>query len=81
MTQVTFGGVEAPAPSFFNDTTILIATPAGTGTVDVRVTTIGGTSAIVAEDVFTYVPVLNAQFTANVTEVPVSSKKIFIKLE
>ena len=50
---VSFGG--NPATFIFNSPTQLTATaPAGTGTVDVRVTAAGGTSAITAADRFTY---------------------------
>jgi hypothetical protein len=50
---VTFGTVAASVT--YNSATRLTATsPAGTGMVDIRVTTIGGTSAIVAGDKFTY---------------------------
>ena len=38
-----------------NDTTITADSPAGTGTVDVTVTTPGGTSATSAADQFTYI--------------------------
>ena len=37
-------------------TSLTATSPAGTGTVDVRATTLGGTSAIVPGDKFTYVP-------------------------
>jgi hypothetical protein len=52
-TSVTFGGVTA---SFTNvsDTQIDATSPAGSGTVDVRVTTGKGTSAITTADQFTY---------------------------
>lgn len=60
-TSVTFG---ATAAIFTVDssTQITVTSPAGTGTVDVRVTTSGGTSSISASDQFTYVspPVANA---------------------
>jgi hypothetical protein len=53
-TGVTFG--TTPAASFrVNDATSIDATaPAGTGTVDVHVTTLGGTSAANGGDQFTY---------------------------
>lgn len=52
-TSVTFGGVAA---SFTNvsDSQINATSPAGSGTVDVRVTTGKGTSAITTADHFTY---------------------------
>lgn len=61
VTAVTFGSTAA---SFVakNATEITATAPAGTGTVDIRVTTTGGTSAISAADLYTYVapPVANA---------------------
>jgi hypothetical protein len=55
-TAVTFGGTAAPGYTVVSATTITATAPAGTGTVDVRVTTVGGSSAISAADQFTYVP-------------------------
>ena len=55
-TAVTFG--DTPAPSFVvnSDTSITAVSPAeGVGTVDVTVTTDGGTSAATASDEFTFV--------------------------
>src|SRR5207248_5935231 len=54
-TGVSFGS--NPASSFTVDsaTQITATTPAGTGTVDVTVTTAGGTSATNAADQYTYV--------------------------
>jgi hypothetical protein len=54
VTQVEFGGTPATDFTFINDTEILAEVPAGTGTVDVVVTTTGGTSAISLADQFTY---------------------------
>ncbi|MCE4063424.1 IPT/TIG domain-containing protein [Pandoraea sputorum] len=54
-TAVTFGGTNAATAFVNNDTTISATSPAGTGIVDVRVTTVGGTSATSASDKFTYV--------------------------
>ena len=51
--SVTFGGVAA-AFTNVSDTEITATSPAGSGTVDVRVTTSQGTSAISAADQFTY---------------------------
>jgi len=54
-TGVTVGGVAATNVTVVSDTTITATTPAGSaGTVDVRVTTAGGTSAVSANDRFTY---------------------------
>src|SRR5262245_7364533 len=55
-TAVSFGG-NAAAPFSVNSATQITATaPAGVGTVDVTVTTAGGTSAISSSDRFTYGP-------------------------
>ena len=54
-TEVDFGGV----PTYFavdSDTSLEAWSPAGVGTVDVTVATLGGTSATSADDQFTYVP-------------------------
>jgi uncharacterized protein YhjY with autotransporter beta-barrel domain len=60
-TAVTFGGVAATGYTVNSASQITATAPPGTGTVDVRVTTAGGTSAIVAADKFTYaaVPVVS----------------------
>ncbi|UJW85878.1 IPT/TIG domain-containing protein [Devosia sp. SL43] len=55
-TAVTFGGIAATDFSVVTDTAMFATAPAGSaGTVDVRVTTLGGTSAIDAAAQFTYV--------------------------
>ncbi|MCX7293685.1 IPT/TIG domain-containing protein, partial [Janthinobacterium sp.] len=54
-TAVTFGGTAAIGFTVNSATQITATAPAGTGTVDVRITTIGGTSAASANDQFTYV--------------------------
>jgi large repetitive protein len=53
---VSFGGTPGTGVTFVSDTQITVTSPAKAtgGTVDVRVTTIGGTSAISANDRFTY---------------------------
>ncbi|WP_430391814.1 putative Ig domain-containing protein [Dyella sp. 20L07] len=57
-TAVTFGGAAATTYTVNSATQITAIAPAGmgAGTVDVRVTSPGGTSAISATDRFTYVP-------------------------
>ncbi|AYV46331.1 hypothetical protein CFHF_15635 [Caulobacter flavus] len=55
-TAVTFGGTAATGFTVDSATQITATAPAGSGTVDVRVTTVGGTSATSAADQFTYVP-------------------------
>ena len=53
-TMVTFGAGAATAFTVNSATQITAIAPAGNGTVDVRVTTTGGTSATSAGDQFTY---------------------------
>jgi hypothetical protein len=53
---VKFGGTAAASFAVNSDTQITATSPAGSGTVDVTVTTIGGTSATSASDEFTFVP-------------------------
>ncbi|MCC7601252.1 IPT/TIG domain-containing protein, partial [Janthinobacterium sp. FW305-129] len=54
-TAVMFGASAATGFTVNSVTQITATAPAGSGTVDVRITTIGGTSAAVAADQFTYV--------------------------
>jgi len=58
-TAVTFGGVPGTIISVFSDTIIMVEAPpvSMTGTVDVTVTTPGGTSATSPADQFTYLGV------------------------
>ena len=53
-TAVDFGTNPATSLTVVSDTTITVDSPAGTGTVDVTVTTPGGTSATSPADQFTY---------------------------
>ncbi len=53
-TAVRFGSTAAASFVVTNDTTIQAVSPAGSGTVDVTVTTAGGTSATGTPDQFTY---------------------------
>src|SRR5581483_3824263 len=53
-TAVPFGGKPAASFKVNSPTRITAVTPAGTGTVNVSVTGPGGTSAITAQDRFTY---------------------------
>lgn len=55
-TAVSFGGTAATGFTVDSATQITASAPAGTGTVDVRVTTPSGTSATSAADQFTYIP-------------------------
>ncbi len=50
-----FGGTNATSFTVTGATSITATAPAGTGTVDVTVTSIGGTSAVSAGDKFTYI--------------------------
>ena len=54
-TAVDFGTTPATSFTVVSDTSITADSPAGTGTVDVTVTTPGGTSATSPADQFTYV--------------------------
>nr|WP_257626170.1 putative Ig domain-containing protein [Janthinobacterium sp. NKUCC06_STL] len=54
-TAVTFGATAATGYTVNSATQITATAPAGTGTVDVRVTSLGGTSATSAADQFTFV--------------------------
>jgi hypothetical protein len=53
---VNFGSDPATAVNVESSTTLLAVAPAGTGTVDVTVTTAGGTSAISESDQYAYDP-------------------------
>jgi hypothetical protein len=53
-TAVGFGNTSVPQMSVDSDTQITVTAPTGSGTVDVVVTTLVGTSATVAADQFTY---------------------------
>ncbi|MCW3029676.1 MAG: hemicentin-2-like [Solirubrobacterales bacterium] len=55
-TAVKFGTAEATSFTVNSETSITASAPAGTGTVDVRVTTPAGTSPVSSADRFTYVP-------------------------
>ncbi len=57
-TAVRFGSVEARSFNVESEEAITAVSPPGTGTVDVTVTTPGGTSATEATDRFTYEPVV-----------------------
>lgn len=54
-TAVTFGGAAATSVTVNSATQVTATAPAGTGTVDIRITTPGGTSATSAADQYTYV--------------------------
>ena len=53
-TAVHFGATRAPAITVINATSLTVTAPAGTGTVDVTVTTPNGTSATSSGDHYTY---------------------------
>ena len=53
---VKFGATNAVSFKVSSETSITAVAPAGTGTVDVTVSTVGGTSATGSPDEFTYVP-------------------------
>src|SRR5262249_4413460 len=54
-TAVSFGGVPASSFTVTSSTSITATAPAGSGTVDVQVTTPGGTSALTTTDWFRFV--------------------------
>ncbi len=54
VTAVKFGAASGTGITVVSATSITVTAPAGSGTVDVRVTTPGGTSATSASDQFTY---------------------------
>jgi hypothetical protein len=55
-TAVSFGSGAASDVAAGSDTQVTATSPAGSGTVDVRVTTPGGTSAASSDGEFTYIP-------------------------
>ena len=76
VTAVKFGAVNAASFTFNSATQITATSPAGTGTVDVTVTTPGGTSATNAGDQFTYAS--NPTVTATTTQVVKSATSLTI---
>jgi hypothetical protein len=56
-TAVAFGGRPGTVPHVAQDTQLTVTSPAGSGTVDVTVTTPGGTSPATSADQFTYLDV------------------------
>jgi IPT/TIG domain len=63
-TEVFFGANPATSFNVSNDSTITAVSPAGTGTVDVTVVNLGGTSPTSAADQFTYVVVFAPTVTS-----------------
>jgi hypothetical protein len=63
-TAVKFGATDAKSFKFVSATSITAESPAGSGTVDVSVTTAGGTSATGEADKFKFLPVPEAQTQA-----------------
>jgi hypothetical protein len=51
---VSFGGNPAASVNFVSDNQVMAVSPAGSGKVDITVTTPTGTSSVVAADQFTY---------------------------
>ena len=64
-TGVSFGATPATGFTVNSATQITATAPAGTGTVDVRITTSGGTSATSAADQFTFISTVAPAITAN----------------
>ena len=73
-TAVRFGGTAAGAFSVVSSTQITATSPAGIGTVDVTVTTVGGTSAPTAADRFSFVVPGSATTPAGTTTALSSSQ-------
>ena len=59
-TAVNFGSTAATSFTVDSDTEITATSPAGTGLVDMTVTTAGGTSATSSADQFSYAPAVTA---------------------
>jgi hypothetical protein len=57
-TSVKFGAANAAGFTVNSGTQITATSPAGTGTVDITATTVGGTSATSSADQFTFVDVI-----------------------
>lgn len=71
--SVKFGSTDAASFSVVNNSTITAVSPAGAaGTVDIRVTTTGGTSSIAAADRFSFVDPTNTP-TPTATSTPTST--------
>ena len=64
-TAVTFGSTAATSFKMESGTSIVAVAPAGTGTVDVSVSTPGGTSATSSADEFTYSPMVTLTSSTN----------------
>ena len=70
---VKFGTSAAASFSVSSASEIVATAPAGTGTVDVRVTTPAGTSAVVTADRYTYVaPLITVTGVSSIADVPVA---------
>jgi hypothetical protein len=70
-TAVKFGGANALSFNVNSATSIIATSPAGSGVVDVTVTTTGGTSATSSSDQFTYIPAAGAPVITSVSPNPV----------
>jgi hypothetical protein len=72
-TAVSFGGTPASSFEVLSDKTIKAVTPAGSGTVDVTVTTPGGTTPVAERDRYTYLstPVVTGLTPSSAFEVTV----------
>lgn len=57
-TEVFFGATPATSVTVISNTQIIATAPPGTGTVDITVVTSIGTTPIVPEDQFTYIPII-----------------------
>jgi hypothetical protein len=77
-TAVRFGSAAAGSFTVNSDTQITATSPAGSGTVDVTVTTPGGTSPTGSADRFAYVPVAPVLLSSSVPVVQGSSGAAFV---
>ena len=77
--EVRFGGVAASISSVSNTQVTAVTPPSAAGTVDVTVTTAGGTSATSAADRFTFVPPTPAAagFVSSRSTITVNRKRRF----
>ena len=74
VSAVKFGTTDAASFSLSSASKIVATAPPGTGTVDVRVTTPAGTSAVVTADRYTYAaPLITVTAVGGLADVPVAN--------
>jgi hypothetical protein len=78
-TAVTFGGTNATSFTVNSQNSITAVAPAGAaGTVDVKVTTVGGTSAVTTADQFTYYTIPTVTGVSPVAGLPAGGTSVTI---